>query len=456
MAENNLGNLFHYDKKVTLSEVAPLGLQHVMAAFVGILTPGIMIAKVCNLSADDTTLVIQTALIFSGLATLLQIFPLFRKFGARLPMMMGASFAFVPILLSIGADFGIAAIFGSQLVGSIMVIFIGLMIKKIRILFPPIVTGTVILSIGFSLFPTAIKYMAGGAGNPDFGSLKNWSVALITFAVVFCFNYFSRGILQLSSILIGVVAGYILSFILGMVNFEPVKEAAFIQMIRPMHFGFDFQIVPIMTLLIMFMVDAVQTIGKFTATTVGAMDREPSDSELSGAIMGSGLANFIGSFFGAIPVGTFGQNAGLVISTKAINKFILAFASAILLVAGFIPKVASLLTTIPFAVIGGATISVFATIAMTGLKTIIQEELTPENSGIVGISLAFGIGVVLSKNCLAGFPGWVTTIFGSSEVILTTIMAIILNLLLNHLKKHLKERRKSRFYNSKGEKSMGT
>ena len=150
--------------------------------------------------------------------------------------------------------------------------------------------------------------------------------------------------------------------------------------------------------------------------------------------MGNGFANFIGSFFGSVPVATFGQNVGLVITTRAVNKFILVFASGILLLAGFIPKISALLTTIPYAVIGGATISVFATIAMTGIKTISQEKLTPENTIIVGLSLAFGVGTALSENCFAGFPAWVTTIFGNSEVILTTILAIVLNLVLNHLK----------------------
>lgn len=434
MSENKLSGLFAYDGQISVSEVAPLGLQHVVAAIAGIITPGIMVAKVCGLSTADTTIIIQTSLIFAGLATLIQLFPVFHRFGSRLPMMMGASFACVPILLMIGGDFGIADIFGAQLVGSIIITLIGFFIKKIRILFPPIVTGTVILSIGLSLFPTAVNYIAGGTGNASFGSLKNWAVALITFAVVFYFSYFAKGLLSLSSILNGMVVGYLVALVLGMVDFSAVHSAALFQVIKPLHFGLDFKIVPIVTLAIVFLVDTVQTIGQFTATTVGAMERQPSDRELSGAVMGKGLINIIASFFGGVPVGTFGQNVGLVIATKAINKFILAFSCGILLIAGFVPKVASILTTIPYAVIGGATISVFATIAMTGIKTITAEKMTPENTAIVGISLAFGIGVALTQNSLAGFPSWVTTVFGNSEVILTTILAIVLNLLLNHVK----------------------
>lgn len=422
--------LFNYDAKLSVKEALPMGLQHVVAAVVGIVTPGIMIAKICNLSSSDTTIMIQTSLIFSAIATLIQLFPIFGRVGSRVPVMMGASFAYVPILLAIGGDFGIGAIFGSQLVGSLMVIFIGLIIKKIRILFPPLVTGTVILSIGFSLFPVAIKYMAGGAGSADFGAVKNWGVALLTFGIVFYFNYFSKGFLKLSSILNGMVIGYIVSLALGMVNFGPVKEASFFQMITPLYFGLDFQIVPILTLVVMFVVDAVQSIGQLTATTVGAMDREPTDKELSGGIMGSGFSNLLGSFFGSVPVAIFGQNVGLVTVTKVINKYVMVFASVILLVAGFVPKLASILTTIPYAVIGGATISVFASISMTGIRMVSSQELTPRNTAVVGLSLAFGIGIALSTGSLSGFPDWVTTIFGNSEVILTTIVSVVLNIIL--------------------------
>ncbi|MFB5490993.1 nucleobase:cation symporter-2 family protein [Enterococcus faecalis] len=435
MNEKKEQALFEYDAKLSISEAIPMGLQHVVAAVVGIVTPGIMIAKVCQLSPSDTTILIQTSLIFSAVATLIQLFPIFGKVGSRLPVMMGASFAYVPILMAIGADFGIAAIFGSQLVGSILVIIVGLFIKKIRVLFPPLVTGTVILSIGLSLFPVAIKYMAGGAGSADFGSARNWLVALLTFAIVFYFNYFAKGFLKLSAILNGMVIGYLISLALGMVSFEPVQNAKIVQVITPFHFGLDFQLVPIFTLVVMFIVDAVQAIGQFTATTVGAMDRDATDEELSGGIMGSGFTNFIGSLLGSIPVATFGQNVGLVTVTKVINKYVLVFASVILLIAGFVPKVAALLTTIPYAVIGGATISVFASISMTGIRMIASQEMTPRNTGVVGTALAFGIGVTLSTGSLAGFPTWVTTIFGNSEVILTTLVAVLLNVILKPKKR---------------------
>lgn len=434
MNEKKLGGLFSYDGKASFSEVAPIGLQHVMAAIAGIITPAIMIAQATHMKASDSTLLIQISLLMAGVATLIQLFPPFKIFGSRLPMILGSSFACMPILLVIGKDYGMGEILGAQLIGSLVVILMGFALKRIRFLFPPIVCGTVILSIGLSLFPTAIDYMAGGSSNSWFGTPKNWGVAIVTFLVVFILNYFSKGLLRLSSILVGMGVGYVLSLCLGMVNFSPVTKAGYFQMVAPLHFGLSFKLVPTITLTIVFIVEIVQSIGQFTATTVGTMDREPTDKELSGAVTGQGLAYFLGSFFGGLPVGTFGQNVGLVIDTKAINKRILTFSSLILIVAGFVPKISSILTTIPYSVIGGATISVFSIIAMTGIKTIVSAGLTPINTGIVGLSLAAGIGVAQTPNCLQGFPNWVYTIFGSSEVILTTILAVVLNLVLVVLK----------------------
>lgn len=434
-AETN--QLFKYDAKASIKEVIPMGLQHVIAAIGGIVTPGIIVAAACGLSSSDTTIMIQTSLIFSGLATLVQIFTIGRRIGARLPLMIGAGFAYVPILLLVGSKFGLPTLLGSQAVGSLFAILIGLNIKKIRVLLPPLVTGTVILSIGLSLFPVAIQYMAGGAGSDQFGSMKNWLVALATFAVVFYFNYFSKGFLKLSSILNGMIIGYIISLFFGMVDFTSFQEAHFFQLIKPLQFGMDFQLIPILTLVVIMMVNTVSDIGQITATTMGAYDKEPTDHELSGGIVGNGFSNVIGSFFGATPVAVFGQNVGLVTVTKVVNKYVFIFASIILLIAGFIPKFTSILTTIPYPVIGGATIGVFASISVTGIKMISSQKFTPQNMALVGISLAFGIGVCLTDGALDGFPEWVTMIFGNSEVIVTTLVAVILNLIFRRSERHL-------------------
>lgn len=438
--QNKLSHLFQFDAKASISEILPMSLQHVIAAIGGIVTPGIIVAGACGLSSSDTTIMIQTSLIFSGISTLVQIFTIGKRIGSRLPLMIGAGFAYVPILLLVGSKFGLPTLLGAQAVGSLFAILIGLNVKKLRVLLPPIVTGTVILSIGLSLFPVAIQYMAGGAGSTSFGSMENWLVALITFAVVFYFNYFSKGILKLSSILNGMVVGYIVSLLFGMVDFTSFKEASFFQVIKPFQFGMKFHLIPILTLVVIMMVNTVSDIGQITATTMGAYDKEPTDRELSGGIVGNGFSNVLGSLFGATPVAVFGQNVGLVTVTKVVNKYVFIFASVIMLVAGFIPKFTSILTTIPYPVIGGATISVFASISITGIKMISSQKFTPQNTALVGIALAFGTGVCLTDDALAGFPEWVTMIFGNSEVIVTTLVAVTLNLIFRQSERRAKKK----------------
>lgn len=425
-------SLFEYTGKAGVGKVIPLGLQHVVAAIVGVVTPAMMVANTCGLSAADKTILVQVSLLFSGLATLLQLFPIFR-IGSGLPVIIGVSFAYIPTLLAIGGEFNIATIFGAQIVGGIAAFLVGLFIKKIRPLFPPMVTGTVIFTIGLSLYPTAIRYMAGGGDivtNPMFGAWQNWLVAGVTLLIVILCNHFTKGIIKLASILLGMIGGYLLALLLGMVSFEAVGSAGLIQMVPPLHFGIEFQASAIISMVIMYVVNAVQAIGDFSSTTLGGMDREPTDRELSGGIMANGLSSVVSAFFGGLPTATYSQNVGIVTVTRVVNRMVFTFAAVVLLIAGFFPKLAALLTTIPQCVIGGATISVFASITMTGIRMIASAGLTPRNYTVVGLAVALGVGVTSVANSLVGFPQWVTTVFGSSSVVIATLTAIILNLTL--------------------------
>lgn len=223
-------------------QLLPLGLQHVVAAVVGVITPAILVADTCGLSSADKTLMIQVSLILTALATLLQLFPIFHRIGSGLPVIMGISFAYIPTLQAIGGEFGLPTILGAEIVGGIVAIVFGVLVKWIRPLFPPLVTGTVIFTIGLSLYPTAVKYMAGGAGSEWFGSAKSWAVALITLAVVVFLNHFTKGITKLASILIGILAGYVIAYFLGIVDLSGVGSAAWVALPRPM--PFDIQFVP--------------------------------------------------------------------------------------------------------------------------------------------------------------------------------------------------------------------
>ena len=428
----NPDTVFQWNGIPQPGQLIPLGLQHVVAAVVGIITPAILVSNTCGLSEAEKTLMIQVSLILTAIATLLQLFPIFRRIGSGLPVIMGISFAYIPTLQAIGEQFDIATILGAEIIGGIVAIVFGVFVKWIRPLFPPLVTGTVIFTIGLSLYPTAVKYMAGGAGTAWFGNVKSWVVALITLAVVVILTNFTKGIFKLGAILIGMIVGYIVSYFMGMVDFSSVGTSSWFALPEVMPFEIKFVPSACVSLAIVYVVNAVQTIGDLSSTTMGGMDRMPTDRELSGGIIGQGIMSILGAFFGGLPTASYSQNVGIVTVNKVINRAVFTLAAGILLVAGLVPKFASLLTTIPQCVIGGATISVFATITMTGIRMITEGGFTPRKSSVVGLSVALGVGITQVSGCLAGegFPAWVNTVFGSSSVVVATIMAIILNLVL--------------------------
>ena len=287
--------LFDFYGKPSIGQSLPLAIQHVLAMIVGCVTPSIIVAGVAGLSQEDSVILIQAALVMSALTTLIQLFPFIKTkwftIGAGLPVMMGISFAYVPSMQAIAADFDIATILGAQIVGGIIALLVGLNIKRIRKFFPPLITGTVVFSIGLSLYPTAINYMAGGASSENYGSWKNWLVAIITLIIVTTLNHFGKGIWKLASILIGIIGGYIVALCFGMVDFSSVAQAAIFQLPKPMHFGIKFEPSSCVALGILFAINSVQAIGDFSATTTGSMDRMPTDTELSGGIVGYGISN---------------------------------------------------------------------------------------------------------------------------------------------------------------------
>ena len=422
--------LFKIDGKPSTSQALPLALQHVVAMVVGCVAPAIIISGVAGLSASDSVILIQAALTMSAVSTLFQVFPLLRgkKFsiGSGLPVIMGISFAYLPTMQAIAGEFDIATILGAQIAGGIVAVIVGIFVKKIRKFFPPLITGTVVFSIGLSLYPTAINYMAGGAASKSYGSWQNWLIAFITLAVVTFLNHYGKGIFKLASILIGIIVGYIIA----MVDFSAVANASWFALPQFMHFGVKFNPAACVAIGVLFAINSIQAIGDFSATTTGGMDRMPTDEELNGGIVAYGLTNIFCALFGGLPTATYSQNVGIVGSTKVVSKKVFGLAACIILVAGLIPKFSSLLTTIPYCVLGGATVSVFASIAMTGIKLIASHPMDFRNTTVVGLAVALGMGVTQANAALATFPSWVTTIFGKSPVVLATITAIILNLIL--------------------------
>ena len=382
---------------------------------------------------------------------LLFVFDLFGPLKALYGGIMGVSFAYVPSMQAIADGYGIDTILGAQIVGGVVAVIMGIMVKKIRVFFPPLITGTVVFTIGLSLYPTAINYMAGGTSNPDYGSWQNWLVAFFTLAVVTVLNHFGKGIWKLSSILIGMLAGYVVSIPFGMVDLSSVGKASVFQVPQPLHFGVHFEISACVAIGLLFAINSIQAIGDYSATTIGAMNRTPKDSELQGGIVAYGITNILGALFGGLPTATYSQNVGIVTTTKVINRWVLGLAAAFLGIAGFVPKFSALLTTIPQCVLGGATVSVFASIAMTGMKLVASAEMDYRNSSIVGLAAALGVGVSQANAALATLPAWVTTIFGKSPVVLATIIAVCLNLILP---KSRDEEKEEKIYDSQVQEKL--
>ena len=445
-------DLFKLDGKPGMAQALPLALQHVVAMIVGCVTPAIIVAGVAGLSGEDSIILIQAALVMSALTTLIQLYPFGKKgvfrIGSGLPVIMGISFAYVPTMQAIAGDYDVATILGAQIVGGIVAVLVGIFIKQIRKFFPPLITGTVVFAIGLSLYPTAINYMAGGRSSESYGSWQNWLVAFITLIIVTALNHYGKGIWKLASILIGIICGYIVALFFGMVDFSSVAGASWFQLPQPLHFGSKFEPSSCIALGVLFAINSIQAIGDFSATTTGGLDRMPTDEELNGGIVAYGISNIFCALFGGLPTATYSQNVGIVSSTKVVAKRVFGMAATILLVAGLIPKFSSILTTIPYCVLGGATVSVFASIAMTGVKLITAAPMTYRNTTIVGLAIALGMGITQANAALASFPAWVTTIFGKSPVVVATITAIILNLVLpkekdpedvRKMKKHIKD-----------------
>lgn len=434
-----------------LNGIPPLGmsislaLQHLVAMIVGCVTPAIIIANALGLPQSERVLLIQVSLVMSAVTTLIELFPIGGKLGSGLPVMFGISFAYLPSMQAIvGGGGDIATIAGAMVVGGIVATVVGVFVKKIRRFFPPIITGTVVFTIGLSLYPTAINYMAGGAGNTYevvvlrkgltsalvHGSWQNWAVAAFTLIVVMILSNKGKGICKLAAILLGMIAGYIVAAVFGMVDLSEVRDAAWFSLPQFMHFGIKFEFSACIALALLFAINAIQAIGDLTATTVGGLNREPTDQELQGGIVTYGLTNVLSAFFGSLPTATYSQNVGIVTTNKVVNRVVFALAGGFLLLAGLIPKFSAILTTIPQCVLGGATITVFSTIAMTGMKLIASETISPRNTTIVGLSAALGVGISQSSSALSQFPESITIIFGKTPVVIATIMAVLLNLIL--------------------------
>lgn len=436
--QNN--SLFHFEGKPSLARSFPIALQHLLAMIIGNILPSLVLTNALKgtpfeVPPEQALAVIQGGMFIAALTTLLQLYPVWR-FGARLPVVMGVSFAFIPILVETGLHYGYAAVYGAQIVGGVVGLLVGVLIGRIRPLFPPIVSGTVVLCIGLSLYPVAVNYLAGGEGSPSFGSWENWAVGLLTLVVVLLCSTYGKGLVKLAAILIGIGVGYGVSLLLhvtvlpGFVDFTNLSQATWLTAPKILPFGLAFPLGSVVSMGLMQVVNSIEAVGDTSSTTMGAFDREATDREISGSIEANALMSIVGAFIGALPTATYSQNVGIVSMTKVVARRVFVLVAGMLLIAGFVPKFGGLMMSIPQCVIGGATISVFAQITMNGIRLITSEELTVRNTTIVGLGVALGMGIIMAPQATEGLPEALKMIFTSGPVILATTVVFLLNLLL--------------------------
>lgn len=425
-------NVYRLDGRVPLSRAIPLGIQHVMAMFLGNVSPLLIICGMLNMDVGIKTSLIQNSMFIAGVVTLIQLYPIW-KVGCRLPVVMGTSSGFIGTCKSIGSNFGYGAIIGASLTGAILEIILGFFIKPLKKLFPPVVTSLVIMSIGLSLLPVGINYFAGGSGAPDFGHWKHLLVGLIVVVVIVILKQFTKGFLSVSAILIGIIVGYLAAIALDMVDFQPIADAAWFSLPKPiflLDMRMEFHWQAMIAMAIMFVATAVETVGNISGITNGGLDREPTNEELSGGVIADGAGSLLAALFGVLPNTSFSQNVGLVTVTKVVNRFCIMTGAVFLILCGFIPKLSAIFSAMPQSVLGGAAVIMFAMILVSGMQSLQREKLNGRNGMIVALALGLGVGLGMVPSALDQLPAWVGQIFAQNGIIMTFVIATGLNLIL--------------------------
>ena len=425
----SMDNIYSLDGKVPLLKAIPFGLQHVLAMFVANIAPIMIVTGASGLSTQETASLIQTAMIMAGIGTLVQLFTIW-KLGAKLPIVMGISFTFVSVFCYVGPQWGYEAIIGAVMVGGIIEGLLGFFAKYWRRIIAPIVSACVVTAIGFSLLSVGANSFAGGVGAADFGSAQNWILGTITLVSCILFNIFAKGHLKQLSVLFGLVVGYIVALFMGKVDLSALEGIAVISLPKIMPYKPVFNLSAIVSVTMIFLVSATETIGDTSAMTNTVLGREATDSEISGSLACDGLISSLSACFGCMPITSFSQNVGLLAMTKVINRYTIATGAGILLLAGIFPAFGAVLATLPEAVLGGCTIMMFGNIVISGLQMIGACGFTQRNITIAALSLSIGLGFTQVPEMFAIFPDMVRTIFAENCVAVVFLAAIIMNLVM--------------------------
>ena len=424
-----------------LTRAVPLGIQHVLAMFVSNITPAIIVAGAAGFGFGSNSpefpnliYMIQMSMMFAGIATLFQTIGA-GPVGARLPVVQGTSFAFLPVMIPLvagkGAD-GMAALMGGILVGGIFHALLGTVIGRIRFALPPLVTGLVVVMIGLALVKVGIQYAAGGVpaiGKPEYGSLQNWAVALVVIVVTLGLKFFTRGMWSVAAVLLGLIAGYVVALALGMVNFGNVGRAAVFALPNPFHFGVEFGVAAIIGFCLMAFISAIETVGDISGIAKGGAGREASEKEIAGATYADGLGSAIAGVFGGLPNTSFSQNVGLVAMTGVMSRHVVTIGAVFLIACGFVPKIGALVTTIPIEVLGGGVIVMFGMVVAAGVSMLSDVDWNRRNMVIFAVSLSIGLGLQLEPGALQHLPSTPKVLL-TSGLLPAAFLAITLNLIL--------------------------
>ena len=432
MSDKKIENVFQLDGQVPLKTAIPFGLQHVLAMFVANLSPIAIICAAAQpaLSTAEIAMLVQNAMFVAGIATMIQLYPVW-KVGSKLPIVMGVSFTFVTILSTIAANYGYPTVIGCVMIGGIFEGTLGLFAKYWRKLISPIVAACVVTAIGFSLFTVGARSFGGGYAD-DFGAPKNLLLGTVTLATCLLWNIKAKGYLKQLSVLAGLTVGYIVTIFMGKVDLSIIFADGLISLPEFLPFKPVFNIGAIVSVCIIYLVSAAETIGDTTALVAGGLERDIQDHEISGSLACDGFASTISSLFGCPPVTSFSQNVGLINMTKVVNRFTIATGAVAMILAGLLPPIGNFFASLPESVLGGCTLMMFGTILFSGVEMLAKAGFNQRNSIIVSLSLAIGIGFTTSSEIglWAYFPEVVQSVFATNVVAVVFVVAIVLNLIL--------------------------
>ena len=427
--KNSIDNLYQLDGRVPIGKALPFGLQHVLAMFVSNITPIMILAGAVGLDSAVSAALIQNCMVIAGIGTLVQLYPVWR-IGSRLPIVMGISFTFLSLAISLASAYGMGTLIGAVIIGGLVEGFLGLFVKYWIKLIPHVVSATVVTAIGFSLLPIGANSFAGGVGAADFGSLNNWIVGSVTLLACLLCQVFAKGFLRSLSVLVGLLVGYVLACCLGMVDFSGIAGQSIIALPRLLPFTPEFNIGAILSVVAVYLVSATETIGDTSALCNSALHRDPETKEMGAAICCDGFVSSVSGIFGCTPITSFSQNVGLAAISGVVNRFTIAVGAVVMILGGVFPAVGHALTTIPQAVLGGCTIMMFGSILFAGFGMMARAGFSQRNMVIVSLSLSIGLGFTQATGMFAIFPEIIRTVFAENCVAVVFLLAVILNLVL--------------------------